>query len=183
MRIKGIVFFILVALVAGWLVYREASRVGSRNAIAIGAPVPDFTVKDQDGKEVKLSDFRGSLVFMNIWATWCPPCVEEMPAMETLNNKFKNRKFQMMAVSVDTDWTPVLDFYMTHQLSLPTYLDPGRRVFLSFKATGVPETFVIDGNGILLKRYIGERAWSTPEMLASFDAMITAQETAQRASQ
>src|SRR5262245_61519597 len=107
MRIKPVVFFAAVALIAGLLIYREATRGDNPGVIDQGQLAPDFTLKDKNGKEVKLSDYRGDLVFLNFWATWCPPCVDEMPEMELLNRAFKGRKFQMVLVSVDSDWATV----------------------------------------------------------------------------
>jgi peroxiredoxin len=82
---------------------------------------------------IKLSDYRGKLVFLNFWATWCLPCVEEMPEMETLKNTFKDRKFQMLAVSVDTDWDVVKKFYKEHNLTIPAGLDPGHQISSSLQ--------------------------------------------------
>jgi peroxiredoxin len=180
MQIKPLLFFIAVVSLALFIVFKG---VGPSTNVKIGEPAPDFTIKDESGKEVKLSDFRGSLVFLNIWATWCVPCVDEMPEMELMKNAFKDRKFQMMAVSLDTEWDAVKKFYDEHSLTIPVYLDPGRNVYAAYKATGVPETFVIDRNGILIQRYIGQKRWSTPQMMGAFDAMIKEQETAQSALQ
>jgi len=182
MRIKTIFFFLAVVLIAGFLIYREASRLGSPGPVAVGRLAPDFTLKDQSGREMKLSDYRGNLVFLNFWATWCPPCVEEMPDMQILNSAFKDRKFKMITVSVDHDWETVNDFYKKHKLNLPTYLDPGRRVPSKYRLRGYPETFVIDRNGYIVKYIVGPMRWASAETLASFDAMIRDQETAQTSS-
>src|SRR5262245_24361556 len=95
-RIKAIIFFVLVGSAAGFFVYREVTRVGAPGVINIGQQAPDFSIKDEQGRVVKLSDLRGKVVFLNIWGTWCQPCIAEMPEMETLFQRFKDRKFQMM---------------------------------------------------------------------------------------
>src|SRR5256714_12359312 len=97
-RIKGIVFFLVVGFLAGYFVYSEVTRVGEPGIINIGQQAPDFSIKDQTGKLVKLSDYRGKVVFLNLWGTWCEPCIKEMPAMEILYQAFKDRKFQMLAI-------------------------------------------------------------------------------------
>src|SRR5438552_10276170 len=93
-RIKAISFFLAVSSVAGYFVYKEVTRVGEPGIINIGQQAPDFSIKDQSGKVVKLSDYRGKAVFLNLWATWCEPCIKEMPSMEVMYQAFKDRKFQ-----------------------------------------------------------------------------------------
>ena len=183
MNIKPLVFFLIVGSIAGFLVYRQATHEGVPGIINIGELAPDFTVGDEEGTEIKLSDLRGKLVFLNFWATWCAPCVHEMPEMELMNRAFKDRKFQMVAISVDGGWGDITAFYKKHNLTLPTYLDSGQKVSSRYNVFKFPETFVIDRNGYVLKHYVGEQRWASPQLLASFDALIKEQETAQRASQ
>ena len=177
MRIKPLLFFLIVGSIATLFIYREASKTGKPGIISVGQQAPDFTTKDETGKEVKLSDFRGKLVFLNFWATWCAPCIEEMPEMDTLNEKFKDRKFQMMAVSVDHNWEVVKDFYAKLNLDIPTYLDPGQQVRNSYKVRGYPETFLIDRNGYVVKYIIGPQRWSDPKVMATIEKFIKDQET------
>ena len=178
MQIKPILFFLIVGSVAGYFVYHQATHSGTANVIDIGELAPDFTVGDKEGTEIKLSDLRGNLVFLNFWATWCPPCVHEMPELELMNRAFKDRKFQMVAISVDEDWEKVSNFYKDHNLSLPAYLDAGQKVSSKYNVFKFPETFIIDRNGYVLKHYIGEQRWASPQLLASFDTLIKEQETA-----
>ena len=179
MRIKPILFFAIVGLIAGLLIYRQADT----HEVKEGKPAPDFTVKDQNGNTVKLSDLRGNLVFLNFWASDCLPCVQEMPDMEVMNHAFKDRKFKMITVSIDTDWKPVNKFFEEHRLTMPVYLDPGRDAYSAYHLTGTPETFIIDRNGILLKHTIGADRWASDSMLAKFEKLIEKQETEQRASE
>ena len=155
MRIKPILFFLVVGGIAGLFIYREKTKVGQPGVISVGQQAPDFSIKDAEGKLVKLSDYRGKVVFLNFWATWCAPCVEEMPEMNVLQEKYKDRKFQMMAISVDNSWDVVRDFYEKHNLDMPTFLDPGQQVRSMYKVRGYPETFVIDGKGSVRKYKIG----------------------------
>ena len=173
MQVKPIIFFLVVGLIAGSFVYREMARTDNFGVINIGQQAPDFAIKDRSGKEVKLSDHRGNLVFLNVWATWCVPCIDEMPEMLVVNNLFKDKKFKMMAVSLDTDWSYVDKFYKEHNLDLPTYLDPGRRVSELYKTTGVPEPFIMGPNGTVLKKVIGHpENWSDPRVLAVLESML-----------
>jgi peroxiredoxin len=176
MRFKPMIFFLVVGSVAGFFVYREMTRVGNPGVISIGQQAPDFAIKGEDGREIKLSDYRGKVVFLNFWATWCGPCVEEMPEMELLKNTFKDRKFQMLAISVDTEWGAVKKFYEEHNLTIPAFLDPGHRVANLYKVFKFPETFLIDGNGNVVKHTWTEH-WADPRLMSLVESLIEKQET------
>src|SRR5215207_8878741 len=111
-RLKPIVFFAVVAAAALFFVLRKPVSV----VINVGDPAPEFAVKDVNGKELKLSDLRGNVVFLNFWYTTCAPCIKEMPDMELVNRVFKDRKFKMVPISVDTNFEDVQKFYATHKL-------------------------------------------------------------------
>jgi peroxiredoxin len=178
-RLKAILFFIAVGSLAGFFVYREVTRVGEPGIINIGQQAPDFSIKDQSGRVVKLSDFRGKVVFLNIWGTWCEPCLKEMPEMETLYQTFKDRKFQMMAISIDNDWKEVNEFYKEKNLTLPTYLDPGHQIANLYKVYKYPETFLIDANGYVVK-HTWQEHWADPRIIANMDALINKQDLVSR---
>lgn len=180
MQLKPIIFFLVVGSLAGFFVYKEVTREGQIGVINIGQQAPDFTVKDENGRQIKLSDYRGRLVFLNFWATWCGPCVQEMPEMELMNKTFKDRKFQMLAVSVDIDWNTVKKFNQEHRLTFPSYLDPGQQIARGqYKCTGFPETFIIDANGSVIKHVIGPARWADPRVMATVEAMLPPREQTQ----
>jgi peroxiredoxin len=180
-RIKAIVFFLVVGSVAGFFVYREVTRVGDPGIVNIGQQAPDFSIKDQSGKAIKLSDYRGKVVFLNFWGTWCLPCIEEMPEMQTLNQKFKDRRFQMIAVSIDNDWELVNEFYKKHNLSLPTYLDPGHQIANLYKVYKYPETFLIDANGYVVK-HTWQEHWANPRVMGLVENLIRQADAAEEAA-
>ena len=157
-------------------------RDGLGGIVAIGQKAPDFKLKGAAGKEVHLSDFKGKLVFLNFWATWCAPCVEEMPDMELLYRSMTDKNFEMVAVSADVDYANVKAFYSQHQLTLPNYPDPGQSVARDYHTTGFPETFLIDGNGYIRKHYIGPQKWISPQVLSLIDKMVQEQGAAKTAS-
>jgi peroxiredoxin len=179
-RAKPILFFAVVAAVALFFVLRKPVSA----EVNVGDPAPDFAIKDEMGKELKLSDYRGNVVFLNFWYTTCAPCVREMPDMELVTRVFKDRKFKMVPISVDTNFDDVKKFYETHKLnSMPMYLDPGKQLANRYNVYKFPETYIIDGNGIVLKHYIGEKTWSSPTYMSAIEEFIKKQEAPASASQ
>ena len=138
-----------------------------------GAPAPDFSLPDLDGKMVSLAGYKGKVVFLNIWATWCAPCVEEMPSMEKLYQELKDEAFEILAVSIDESGVKtVLPFMKKHKLSFPALTDT-EGIFKSlYQTTGVPETFIIDKDGIIIEKAIGPRDWATPGAIRYFRKLI-----------
>jgi peroxiredoxin len=128
-----------------------------------GKPAPDFSLPGLDGKKINLSDYRGKVVLVNIWATWCLPCVEEMPSMQKLYNEFKGNDFEILAVSIDAQGLKVVaPFMKKHKLTFPALLDPKGTVKTAYGITGIPESFIIDKEGNLFKKIIGPLDWATP---------------------
>jgi len=138
-----------------------------------GRPAVDITVNSLQNVPLKLSDLKGKVVLLNFWATWCPPCREEIPSMMKLNRAMSGKPFQMVAVSIDEGGVPEIEsFFKSSGLSLPTYTDPGAVAQKAYGITGVPETFVIDKNGILVKKVIGPLAWDAPETISFLEGLM-----------
>ena len=138
-----------------------------------GAKAPDFTLPGLDGKMVSLADQKGKVVFLNIWATWCPPCVDEMPSMEKLHQQLKDEDFEILAVSIDKQGAEaVLPFMKKHNLSFTALIDAEGSLKYEYQTTGVPETFIIDRNGIIVEKVIGPRNWATPDAISYFQNLI-----------
>ena len=138
-----------------------------------GDKAPDFTLPDLDGKVVRLDDQRGKVVFLNIWATWCPPCVDEMPSMEKLYQQLKGEDFEILAVSIDKNGTEsVLPFMKKHNLSFTALIDSKESLKYKYQTTGIPETFIIDRNGIIVEKVIGPRNWASPDVIGFFRNVI-----------
>jgi peroxiredoxin len=172
-RLKPILFFLVVAVLAGLIVTRRPAS----KTVNVGDTAPEFVTKDENGKELRLSDLRGNVVFLNFWGTWCAPCRAEMPDMERMNNQFKDRKFKMVAVAVDSDWEAVKKFYKDFDLTFPKYLDPGQQIADRYNVSQFPETYVIDGRGVVLKHFVNQQPWVKPQMLDYFDDLIKKEET------
>ena len=132
----------------------------------VGKQAPDFILADLSGLKTRLSDLKGKVVLVNFWATWCPPCREEIPSMAVLNRVMAGKPFRMLAISIDQGGKDdVNDFFKSSGLTLPALLDSDGRVAKLYGVTGVPETFVIDRKGVILKKFIGALDWSAPEVV------------------
>lgn len=137
-----------------------------------GAPAPDFTVKDLDGKDVTLSSLKGNVVLVNFWATWCPPCKEEIPSMIRLNRAMAGKPFRMLALSIDEGGKDAINEFFKGSRDLPTYLDFEAKVSQSYGTTGVPETFIVDKAGVIRKKVVGGMDWSSPDVISYMDELL-----------
>ena len=134
---------------------------------------PNFELSSLLGGKVKLSDYRGKVVFINFWATWCGTCEVEMPSMEKLYRKFKDHGFEMLTISVDKDQTLIEPFMKKFNLTFPVLLDPESIVAKKvYKTTGVPETFIVDREGLIRHKAIGPRDWANDETMEAFTQLV-----------
>jgi peroxiredoxin len=140
----------------------------------LGQDVSDFALADSTGHLFKLSDFRDNIVFLNFWATWCPPCIEEFPYMEAMNQRFKAKNFTMIAVSVDKSWADIENFFAS-QHRRPSFLvlhDKDHVVADGLGTVKFPETYVIGTSGKLLKKYVGPVNWLSSPVLDEWDGFF-----------
>ncbi len=133
---------------------------------------PHFTLKDLNGKEVKLEDHRGKIVFINFWATWCPPCRDEMPSMEKLYTEFKERDFTMLAVDLQESAKEVRAFKERFKLNFPILLDSDGRVGSEYGVISIPTTYLIDREGYVIGGALGPRDWASKEAFELFDHLL-----------
>ena len=123
---------------------------------------PDFTLPGSDGRQRSLKDYRGKVVFLNFWATWCTSCRDEMPAMERLYQEFRGKGFEIVAVNVKDKRADALTFVKQLKLTYPVMMDPQGEVGLLYGAWGMPMTYLIDENGLVLARMWGAADWYSP---------------------
>ncbi len=171
---KGIVLVIFVAAV-GLLLLLLVAKEGPRakKIIEEGDHAPEFRLSALDGKQMGLSDYRGKVVMVHFWATWCPPCVEELPTLERIYRSFAGRDFELLAVSVDEGGVEtVTSFMQRNKLTLPVLLNPGGSVAKSYGTFKFPETYLLDRSGVVRYKMIGAADWSLPANVKAIRDMI-----------
>jgi peroxiredoxin len=132
----------------------------------------DFTLPAHAGGDFTLSAQRGKVVLVNFWATWCPPCLEEMPAMERLWRRHKDAGFVLVAVSLDSDPKKVPPFVSAHKFSFPVALDPKMTVAEKYGVRALPSSFVIDRTGTMTGVALGPRSWDDAAAHGLVQAML-----------
>ncbi len=160
----------ILALAFG-VVWMQSSKY---EPLTVGKPAPDFSLPDLNDKTVRLSDYRGKVVFLNFWATWCKPCREEMPSMEVLYKSFERDGLVVLAVSIDrvTTKKDIPPFVNSMNLTFPVLVDSWGQTDKRYKLMGVPETYIIDQNGILREKVIGPRDWTVLDNLKNITALL-----------
>jgi peroxiredoxin len=176
-RFKYLAFLVLVITVVTVIILLQAKdsffTSPQTPRVTPGLPAPNIILPGLDGKMVDLRDYNGRVVFLNIWATWCPTCREEMPSMERLYQELKGKDFEILAVSIDASGAnAVAPFMRKYGLSFPALLDPRATIRGLYGATGVPESFIINREGIVEKVVIGPIDWATPEAVRFFRDLI-----------
>ena len=167
------VLFILTALfIAGYLVM---DRKTGNKIIASGDLAPEFRLEKYDAGPVSLADLRGKVVMVHFWATWCPPCVEELPTLDRLHNSTLGKDFEMLAVGVDDEGAgTIVPFIRNNRLTLPVFFDPGGSVAKSYGTYKLPETYILDRAGVVRYKAIGPRDWTEPANIQALRNVIEA---------
>ena len=132
----------------------------------------EIRLSDPDGRPVSLSEFRGKIVFINFWTTWCLACVIEMPSMEKLHQKFKDKNFVMVAINLQESAARVKQFFEEHKLTFLTLLDTTGDVGAGLGIRSIPTTFILDKNGRLIGKALGPREWEGKESIALFEYLV-----------
>lgn len=169
------ILFLFIACLLLSLTACSKSETPKKSVVATEKSLaPDVSVKSlANGSILKLSDLRGKVVLLNFWATWCPPCREEIPSMMKLNRLMAGKPFQMVAVSIDEGGKPAIDsFFKETGFLLPAYLDESGASAKSYGITGVPESFIVDKQGVLVKKVIGGFAWDSPEAVSYMEGLM-----------
>jgi peroxiredoxin len=174
---RTLILLVLMAVGVGIIVLLQLKdssfNSSGKSLLGEGVPAPNFSLPDLEGKKVSLTDFKGKVVLLNIWATWCAPCVAEMPSMEKLYQELKGEDFLLLAISVDESGAEaVKPFVEKHRLGFPVLLDTNGEIKNLYQATGIPESFIIDKNGIIVEKIIGPRDWADSRAIRYFRNII-----------
>lgn len=133
---------------------------GCTRSVGVGDPAPAFRLEDLAGAEVSLEDYRGRVLTLHFWATWCPPCLEELPAIARFFGNAESARFALLAVCVDrAPPGKVREFLSSWGLSLPVAVDPGGAVARDYGTFRFPETYVIDRQGVIRRKVVGVSDW------------------------
>ena len=146
------------------LVLAAANCTGDARGVEVGDQVPDYSAPNLAGEEIAFADHLGEVVLINVWATWCGPCRVEMPPIQNIYNRYSDQGFTVLAVSIDTGPgynEKVDEFVREFGLEFPVLLDPESRIGRVLQTIGVPETFVLDREGRIVKRWIGATDWDS----------------------
>ena len=155
---------------------KNLSRLFEEMGIAqMDDPVPipvEVRLSDLNGKSVSLSEFKGKILFVNFWATWCPPCREEMPSMENLHARLKQKDFVMVAVDLMEPASKVEAFFQDFKLTFMPLLDSNGEVGSLFGIRSIPTTLILDKNGMIIGIAVGPRDWASKKSITLFESLI-----------
>ncbi len=176
-RLKILVIGAAIFALAFVVVWLQSAKY---EPLTVGKEAPNFSLPDLGEKAVQLTDYRGKVVFLNFWATWCKPCQEEMPSMEQLYKTYQKEGLVILAVSIDrvTTKKDVPTFVKNMNLTFPVLIDSWGQTDKRYKLMGVPETYIIDQNGILREKVIGPRDWTRADNLRILDQLLKRQASA-----
>ena len=125
-----------------------------------------------NGKPTKLSDLRGQVVLVDFWASWCPPCVEEAPSLNALQQRIAPLGGTVLGVSIDDDPSAYEAFLKMYDVSFPTFRDPSKKIETEYGTSMIPETYVVDRNGKIDRKLVGAQDWTSPAMMAYLDSVL-----------
>jgi cytochrome c biogenesis protein CcmG, thiol:disulfide interchange protein DsbE len=161
MLLVGAGLLLLGIVVALWLAWPDAGSTRANGASLSVVPVkveyqaPELVLSDLDGQPVSLEDLRGSIVLVNNWATWCPPCKAEMPTLQAYYSQYQDQGFVLVAINAGDPAQDVQDFVREYKLTFPVWLDPQNAALQAFKNDALPSSYVIDRQGMIRLAWTG----------------------------
>lgn len=165
MKHRGVILVVIIAIALMAVMLLPGKKAYKELAV-VGKPVKDFTLKDSNGNVWQLSTLKGKVVFINFWATWCTTCRAEMTDKANLFAKMDGKPFQMLGILYRDDAANLPGYLRKVHVSAPTLIDPENELAKLYGITGVPETFILDKEGILRERIVGPREWGDEETMA-----------------
>lgn len=174
---RNLVLVVVIVLVGAsvYLVSSSSSRPPSEwvKSVTVGDLAPDFQLEDTKGNKVSLSDLRGKVVLVNFWATWCPPCIEEMPSMERLNEVIAGDDFVLLAINTEKNGRSIVPAFLEKTpYTFPILYDDQGVVQKRYGVFKFPESFIINKDGTVAEKIIGPLDWSSLETVNYFKGLI-----------
>lgn len=164
--------FIMLMLIVSCLPLSSAQQSGKGlTMLPEIKPAPDFLLTDLNGDEHRLADYRGKVVIINFWATWCPPCRAEMPSMQKAWEQLEQDDIPMLGINVGEDEDTIFQFTANYPVEFPLLMDKDSEVINQWPVRGLPTTFVVGPEGNIIYRAIGGREWDDPALLALVKAL------------
>jgi peroxiredoxin len=170
MKLERVLQVLIAVLLAALLVV--IAGVLSEKVVVAGDTAPDFRITTDDGIRMTRSSFGGKVLVLNFWATWCPPCVEEMPTLNAMQKQLAGSGVIVLAVSVDRNEQAYRQFLQRTGVSFRTARDPEANISSQYGTFKFPETYVIDRNGKVVQKIIGAADWTDPKMVSSIRSML-----------
>ena len=167
------------AVIAPWNFYGDADLIDAVNDLDgqwVDRPAPEFDLPDRQGRTHSLSQYRGQVVFLNFWASFCEPCREEMPSMESLVRQYRDQGLTMVAISVDSGWNDVdrfmASFLPGERSAMTVLLNESESTMHRYGTEMLPETYIIDRDGRMVARFVGAYDWSRPEIRQIIEGLL-----------
>jgi cytochrome c biogenesis protein CcmG/thiol:disulfide interchange protein DsbE len=142
------------------------------NVVKAGDRAPEFSIKADNGKTVTARDFGGKLLILNFWATWCQPCVQEVPSLEQLQKQLGSKGLVVLGVSEDKDAEAYKEFLARFRVTYLTARDPAVTIKPKYGTVQIPESYLIDSNGRVVEKIVGEANWSSPQMVEHVQSLL-----------
>ncbi len=140
--------------------------------VEVGDSAPDFSITTDSGRTVTAASFGGKLLVLNFWATWCPPCVEEIPSLNEFANHFAKAGVVVLGISVDSDEKLYRDFLARARVSFLTARDPDRKISADYGTFKYPESYIIDGKGKVLRKIISNQDWMSDRVIKDVESLL-----------
>ncbi len=165
---------VILLILGSIFFYYFSTNVPRNDFVKEGDVVPDFTLKTKGGETVTLSRYRGKVIILNFWGTWCTPCVSEIPSLNKLSSSLNDKNFEIIAVSLDSSWSDVDELFS--QIGEPKFtvvLDKSGTVASTFGTELIPESFIIDQRGVVIKKLIGAIDWNSSDTHHMIKLLLT----------
>ena len=140
--------------------------------VEVGDSAPDFSITADNGRTITTSNFGGKLLVLNFWATWCPPCIEELPSLNQFQRQFANSGVVVLGISVDKDEKVYRDFLAKARVSFLTARDPENKINAEYGTLKFPETYIIDAHGKVVRKIISNTDWMSERMLKDVESLL-----------